>query len=219
MNLDDQLEAMEETGETEAEAIDQETELQDAEDNVDEIMSSEGEPLESDLEHAYDSFITASEEDYNGYDPAEVSEDERAADDARVLNSEGYHVEDSHELEQEVIEMEVEEGDIYAYLVDEDENEIGFVLLGENGEEQEYYYINMDEYEFVDGEDGEAKGEHTKVIRASDEEEFDLGITREGIAEATADMNAIYKDGSEVAAELKDAMNDISESLSFMKKR
>ena len=75
--------------------------------------------------------------------------------------------------------------------------------------------MNMDEYEIVDEEGCEG----TTVIRASDEEEFDLGLTREGIAEATADLNAIYKDGAEVAAELKETMDDISEGLSFLKKR
>ncbi len=218
MNLDDQLEMMEEAGQTEAEAIDENTEIQDVEDDVDEIMSSQGEPLESDVEHAFDGFISDNEEDYNGYDPEEVPEAERLEHEANVLNSEGYHVEDGHELEQEVIEMEIEDGDIYAYLVDEDDNEIGFVLLDENGEEQEYYYIDMDEYEFVDEEDDSDQEDHTKVMRASDEEEFDLGITREGISEATKDMNAIYKDGAEVAAEFKEAMDDISESLNFMKK-
>ena len=56
-------------------------------------------------------------------------------------------------------------------------------------------------------------------MRASDDEEFDLGITREGIAEATVDMNAIYKEGSEVISELKETMDEISESMSFLKKK
>ena len=108
--------------------------------------------------------------------------------------------------------MEIEEGDIHAYLVDEDNNEIGFVLLDEDGNEQEYYYVDMDDYEVISEEE-------TKVVRASDGEEFDLGITREGVAEATADVNAIYKDGVELAAELKGAFDDIAEEMSFLKKK
>ena len=215
MSIDDELDIIEESGETDAEQIDEETEIQDAEDDLDEILSSQGEPLESDQEKAYDSFMTDNEADYNGYDPFEVVEDEAAETEADILHSEGYHEESAHDLEEEVIEMEIEEGDIHAYLVDEDDNEIGFVLIDEDGNEQEYYYVDMDEYEIVDeeGDDG------TRVIRASDEEEFDLGITREGIAETTADLNAIYKDGAAVAAELKDTVADINEGLSFLKKR
>lgn len=213
MSLDDELDIMEEAGETDAEQIDEETEIQDAEDDLDEILGSDA--MESDQEKAYDSFMTNNEADYDGYDPFEVEEDEAAETEADILNSEGYHEQTAHDLEEEAIEMEIEEGDIHAYLVDEDDNEIGFVLIDDEGNEQEYYYVDMDEYEIVD-EDG---GEETRVIRASDEEEFDLGITREGIAETTADLNAIYRDGAQVAAELKDTMADISDGLSFLKKR
>lgn len=47
----------------------------------------------------------------------------------------------------------------------------------------------------------------------NDEEEYDLGITREGVKEATADMNSIYHEGVETIAELKEAFDDINESL------
>ena len=213
MSLDNELDIIEETGETDAEQIDEETEVQDVEDDMDEILGADA--LESDQEKAYDSFMTDNETDYDGYDPFEVEEDEAAETEADVLNSEGYHEESVHDIEEEVLEMEIEEGDIHAYLVDEDDNEVGFVLIDDEGNEQEYYYVDMDEYEIVD-EDGD---EGTRVVRASDDEEFDLGITREGIAEATADLNAIYKDGAEVAAELKDTVADINEGLSFLKKR
>ena len=214
MGLDEELESMEEPGETDAEWIDQETELQDVEGDEDEIFGADA--AESDVEHAYDSFMTDNEADYDGYDPFEVEEDEAVETEADVLNSEGYHEESVHDIEEEVLEMEIEEGDIHAYLVDEDDNEIGFVLIDENGDEQEYYYVDMSEYEFVD--DGEDEPD-AKVVRASDGEEFDLGLTREGVAEATADMNAIYKEGAQVAAELKETLGDIGEELSFLKKR
>ena len=42
-----------------------------------------------------------------------------------------------------------------------------------------------------------------------------VGITKEGVAEATSDMNAIYKDGIAVAAELKGAFDDIRGAFDF----
>lgn len=110
------------------------------------------------------------------------------------------------DAEEELYEIEVAEDDIYAYIVDEDDNEIGFILLDENGEEQEYYYAD-DETE-GDAADAPAK-----------DDEYDFGITREGVAEATSDMNAIYKDGVEIAAEFKGAFDDIMDGFSFLKKK
>ncbi len=214
MGLDEELESMEQTGQTDAEQIDEETEIQDVSDDMDELLGEDA--MESDQEHAWSSFETENEADYNGYDPDVVEETAQEDEAADVLNSEGYHTEDAHDLELEVIEMEIADEDIHAYLVDEDGNEVGFTLIDENGDEQEYYYVDMDEYEVVDEDDPNA---HTTVVRAEDGEEFDLGITREGIADATDDMNVIYKEGSEVLSELKETMDDISESMSFLKKR
>ncbi|WP_296012627.1 hypothetical protein [uncultured Adlercreutzia sp.] len=209
MGLDDELEGMEDLGETDAEWTDQETELEDAEDDEDMIFDADGaDAAESDLEHAYDSFSTNNETDYDGWDDDEVEEAVQAEEDADILHSEGYHIEEEPEEESEVIEMEIEDGDIYAVIEDEDGNEIGFVILDENGEEQEYYYVDED-----DDDEG------VRVERASDGDEFDLGISREGVAAATADVNAIYKDGIQVAAELKGTFDEIADSLNFLKKR
>jgi hypothetical protein len=215
MDLDREVEDIEQLGQTEAEAIDQETELDDLESDQDELLGEDSQ--ESDLEQAYASFETNNENDYDGWIQSDQDLNEPDELDPATLNSEGYHIEDEHELEEEVLEMEIEEGDIYAYLVDEDDNEIGFILLDEDGNEQEYYYVDMSQYEIV--EDDSAKQAHTDVKRKSDGEEFDLGITREGVAEATADLNIIYKEGSEVAKELKETFDDINESLSFLKKK
>lgn len=112
---------------------------------------------------------------------------------------------EADEVEEEAFELEYSEDDIYAYIVDEDDNEIGFIILDEDGTEQEYYYAE-DEVEPSDAS-------------AESDDEFDLGITREGVAAATADMNAIYRDGIEVAAELKGAYDDIMGGLGFLKKK
>ena len=197
MGLDEELESMEEVGETDAEWTDQETELEDAEDDEDALFDADEEDAaESDLEHAYDSFMTDNEADYDGWDPDEVPEAIQAEEDADILHSEGYHIEEEPEEESEVIEMEIEEGDIYAMIVDEHDNEIGFILLDEDND-----------------------GDGVRVERTSDGDEFDLGISREGVAAATRDMNAIYKDGVQVAAELKSTFDEISDSLSFLKKK
>lgn len=206
MALDEELENMEELGETDAEWTDQETELQDVEDDEDEIFGEDA--AESDVEHAYDSFATDNEADYDGWDESEVEEAVDAEEDADILHSEGYHIEEEPEEESEVIEMEIEDGDVYAVIVDEHDNEIGFILLDEDGNEQEYYYVDEDN-----------DGDGVRVERTSDGDEFDLGISREGVAAATKDVNAIYKDGVQVAAELKSTFDEISDSLSFLKKK
>ncbi|WP_165050804.1 MULTISPECIES: hypothetical protein [unclassified Adlercreutzia] len=115
--------------------------------------------------------------------------------------------------DEEIIELEVGEDDIYAYLVDEDDNEIGFVVLDENGEEQEYYY--------AEGEEGEGAEEGADEVPQPSKalDEYDLGITREGVADATADMNAVYKDGVAVVTELKGAFDDIASGFDFLKKK
>lgn len=119
--------------------------------------------------------------------------------------------------EDELYEIEVDEDDIYAYIVDEDDNEIGFILLNEDGEEEEYYYA--DEEPVAESARADAPTKSAKSRRAADDEEYDLGITREGVAEATADMNAIYKDGIQIAAELKSTFDDISAGFDFLKKK
>ncbi len=81
MGLDEELESMEEPGETDAEWIDQETELQDVEGDEDEIFGADA--AESDVEHAYDSFMTDNEADYDGWDEGDV-------DEARAAEEEYY---------------------------------------------------------------------------------------------------------------------------------
>ena len=154
MGLDEELEIMEESGETDAEQIDEETEIQDVEGDLDEILGEDAE--ESDLEHAYASFETDDEADYDGWSDDEVAE---AEGDDGALGEEGFEVEDGNDLEAEVIEMEVEDGDIYAYLVDEDDNEIGFILLDEDGNEQEYYFVEDEAEDEVAEEDAGWGGE------------------------------------------------------------
>jgi len=191
--------------------------------------------------------------------------------------------------EFETVELEYSEDDILYYIMDEDDNEIGFALE-EDGQEVEYYYEGYDaaDYEFVEeivefaeepvpkpapakpeprkaedmsylqkvaaiaghkGSKARKKAEsglekaRTKAeagvdkVRTKAEEgvdkateavesggkklkektdEVDLGITREGVAETTADLNAIAKEGAKTAKELKAAYDDIMDSFGFL---
>lgn len=178
-NLDTELESMESLGETEAEWTDQETELLDAEGDEDELMGPDAE--ESDLEHAYASFSTPNENDYDGWDPSEVEEEADLQHSSNVLESkpDAFHLEDTHDLEEQVIDMEVEDGDIQGFLVDENGVEVGFVLLDEQGKPREYYYVDDPDGTTIDAE-GTASA---RAIRQDDGEEFDLDMTREEVSE------------------------------------
>ncbi len=144
------------------------------------------------------------------------------------VEQEYYYAEE--EIDSSSGDAKIDEDEIYAYIVDEDDNEIGFILLDEDGVEQEYYYAE----EEIDSSSGDAKPRED----ASGGDEYDLGITREGVAEATADMNAIYKDGVRegvaeatadmnaiykdgvaIASELKGAFDDIAAGFDFLKKK
>ena len=134
-------------------------------------------------------------------DPADSERVEEAEGEDELADSENVVEEETEEVEKyETVEIEYSEDDIEAYIVDEDDNEIGFILLDEDGNEIEYYY---------DDDEEAAKGE-------SDEDNpYDLGITREGVAEATSDMNDIYRDGVAIAVDLKDALSEIKEAFDF----
>jgi hypothetical protein len=204
---------------------------------------------------------------YEGYD----------SDDFELIgihnNSEETEIEISlAELDGETVELEISEEDILYYLVDEDDNEIGFVIE-EDGTEIECYYAEEDEDSDDDGsgagnatnapepyipekaEDhgylhklaaiaghegnkarakaevkldqvrGKAEVHVDKAKQVATEtagkakakaQENDLGITREGVKETTADLNAIAREGAETAKELKEAYDDIMENFGFL---
>lgn len=207
MNLDDELQSVEELGQTDAEQIDEQTEIQDTEDDVDEIMGEDA--LDTDLEHAFDSFITLNEADYDGYDPIEVEESEEEIEEGRILNSEGYHVIDQEDLREEeddsedgeVIEIEIDEDAIDAYLYDEDDNQIGFVFTDEDGNENYCYYVEDD---------------NPNLVYDNGDENL---LTYDKVQGFTDDVNAIYHEGASMASELKETFSDITEGLGSLKKK
>ena len=105
--------------------------------------------------------------------------------------------------DEELYELEFSEDDVVAYLEDEYGAEIGFVIV-EDGEEVEYYYAAEDDAEREDSEKPAARKESER------DDDCDLGITREGIAATTADLNAVFKEGVATGVELKDAISDIT---------
>ncbi|NHM14717.1 hypothetical protein [Xiamenia xianingshaonis] len=119
-------------------------------------------------------------------------------DDELEATEEGFQAEADDDFE--VLEIEFDENDIVRYVHDEDGNDIGFVLI-EDGQEVEYLYVDEDEDDAADA--------------GADDDEYDLGITREGVAQATDDMNAIYREGVQTVAELKGAFDDIKSALDF----
>lgn len=173
MDLDEQLEQMESYGETELEYIDQETQLEDFESDEDEIFGADA--AENDLEHAYDSFMTNNEADYNGWDAQEIEDEVDAIETSDILHSEGYHVEDFDIDESQIIEMEIEEGDIKAFISDAEGKHIGFVIEDETGEKQTYYYASED-----NGGGGVA------VFSAEDGEEIDLALDIQSIEDSAS---------------------------------
>ena len=177
-----------------------------------------------------------------------------------------------NDTEDEVLELEVSEEDIIYRIVDENDVEIGFAVM-EDGEEVEYYYDEVEVEEVkeaapqakpaaktepeepeepkergylykmasiaghsadktrkkaevqIDKVRGVAEKQVDKATEAVEaggkklkqkREETDLGITREDIAETTADLNVIAKEGAETAKELKAAYDDIMDSFGFL---
>ncbi|WP_139652756.1 hypothetical protein [Raoultibacter phocaeensis] len=191
MNLDDELETLEDGVETEGIAAEDESDLEIEDEFEDTALGADAD--EETLEEVYKDF----------------ENDEADIDGAPAPNI-GFEIVDLEDLKEEEeeaddefieVELEIDEDDIVSYLVDEDDNEIGFTMLDQEGNEVEYFYVEDDEA--VTGNDDE------------DDDEFDLGITKEGVAQATTDINAIYKDGVAVAAELKGAFDDIKTAFDF----
>lgn len=101
---------------------------------------------------------------------------------------------DCSEREVEVQTIEVAEKDIYAYLYDENDKEIGFSVLDDDGEEIKYFYPR-------------SKSKSSASLSADE------------IKQATGDLNDIYKEGRDVLGDLKDAVLDIQSSFKEIVKK
>lgn len=144
-----------------------------------------------------------SREDVEVIDEVEISSEVEVQEDGEGSEDESFDQEadeadDSEDDEYELVELELSDEDIVCYLEDEEGNRVGFVVM-EDDEEVEYFYVE-EEVE-------------TKSNKKGDE--IDFGITKEGVAQATSDMNDIYRDGAAVAGELKAAFDDIKSAFDF----
>lgn len=124
---------------------------------------------------------------------------------------------DLPEEDYELVELELSEEDIVRYIEDEEGGRIGFVVL-EDGEEVEYLLVDddaddADDQGVADDAASAAYRDDSESVEVS--EDGSLGITRDGVQQATDDMNAIFKDGVKVAAEMKGAFDDIKSALDF----
>lgn len=152
-NLDAELESIEEYGETEAEWIDQQTELEDFEsDEDDEIFGPDAEL--DDLTHAYASFMTNNESDFNGWSDDEVEYEMDLQESSDVLKSrpDAFHLVDRHDFEEQYIDMEIEDGAIDEVLYDDKGVTNGFVITDEYGVKQAYRFITDNDGTHIDAE-------------------------------------------------------------------
>ena len=239
MGLDEELETIEDGAETEAEQIDQETELEDVEgfQNDEEFDPSDD---ETDLEEAYEGFFAEEGPDGEGETSLDGEDGGLAAVASQAagidLSEEGFHIVGGDEADEEAQLYENgsldsydadalnEDGDATAGSVSEvdEANALEELEDGQDDDVQDVAIIEPsaedDGYELV-----ELELDDDDIVRYIEDEEeaeeednpYDLGITKEGVAEATNDMNAIYKDGIAVAAELKGAFDDIKSALDF----
>ena len=115
-------------------------------------------------------------------------------------------------IREEVVELEVSDDDILYYIDDEQGNEIGFAVL-EDGKEVEYYYAQEEPLA------SKAVGKAVDTVlggvhKIADENPY---VTREQVADASRDLNNIYKQNAETVNALRGVGKDFKEFTSFLK--
>lgn len=121
-----------------------------------------------------------------------------------------FEIQDMPNADEDVLELEYTEDDIVYYLVDEDDNEIGFAVLDEDGSEVEYLYAEDDE-----------AGPDILQVRTAGAAAAGAGkgreafITRDQAAQATSDLNEVFHAGKDTAVELKAVYDDIKDAFDF----
>ena len=124
---------------------------------------------------------------------------------------EGFAVHEAPDTDEEVLELEYAEDDIVYYLVDDDDNEIGFAVLDENGSEVEYLYAADDEA----GPDIPQARTASAAAHADAGKGREACITRDQAAQATSDLNEVFHAGKDTAVELKAVYDDIKDAFDF----
>ena len=93
---------------------------------------------------------------------------------------------------KKTVEIEVDEDAIIGYIVDQNNNELGFIVEDENGEEKEYYY----------SEPIPPKKKKTRL----DED-------KEALQESAQTIKDLYSDGKEVMDGLREMFTDIKKDV------
>ena len=93
---------------------------------------------------------------------------------------------------KKTVEIEVDEDAIIGYIVDQNDNELGFIVEDENGEEKEYYY----------SEPIPPKKKKTRL----DED-------KEALQESAQTIKDLYSDGKEVMDGLREMFTDIKKDV------
>lgn len=130
------------------------------------------------------------------------------ASDSKQVDKENDDITNIISQDDGVVELELDESEIVRYLKDDQGTSIGFVII-EEGEEVEYLFVDNDEEDISKTSLGTVHNTEGEIL------------TKEGVAQATTDINAIYKDGVAVVSELKGALGDIKDAFSlgsFLKK-
>ena len=94
--------------------------------------------------------------------------------------------------EKKTVEIEVDEDEIVGYIVDQNNNELGFIVEQNNGEEKEYYY--------------------PKPIPPK-KKKTRLDEDKEAIQESAQTMKDLYSDGKEVMDGLREMFLDIKKDV------
>lgn len=97
--LDDELAILEVGFQTEAEQIDEESEIEDVASDMDEYLGEDA--MESDMEQAYSTFFSNSETDYDGYSPEEIEDREIEHRIENIFSGGGWHIEVAPNVAQE----------------------------------------------------------------------------------------------------------------------
>lgn len=92
-----------------------------------------------------------------------------------------------------------------------DETEINESAETVELEEEVMVEDSLDEPEELEEDESEVE----EASSHASDDEIDTGLTKEVVAEATDDLNAIYKEGAAAAKELKEAFDDIKSAFDF----
>lgn len=118
---------------------------------------------------------------------------------------------DNSELDEELVELEFDEESVAYYLVDEYDNEIGVCLI-EDGEQVEYMYEDIEDYE-IENIDDEKIHRDNKINRIN----LETNEVKENIKGMKDELEVFRDDAVDVAKELKETANELQSMMDDVK--